>query len=164
MLGAHAERDALAALQPFTVDVRDQLFRPGHERHRHTPRFDRLDGRIDEVHTRRADKARDEARLRVVIQLEWRTALRDAAEALGIRARMTGSDFTTITGARNTKAPRNAQMITLRRAATTLRVRFNTRSLSTPPAVLPTTPDRNTPAENIAELFRSRPRPCMLIT
>ena len=52
-------------------------------------------------------------------------------------------------------------MIMLRRAATTLPVRLRMRSLSTPPAVLPTTPDRNTPAENSAELFRSSPRPCM---
>ena len=50
-----------------------------------------------------------------------------------MHAAITGNDFTTITGARNTSAPRNAPMITLRRAATTLRVRLSTRSLTRRP-------------------------------
>src|SRR3954463_12168754 len=92
MLGAHAKRDGLAALQATAIHVSGQLLVLSSERDRHFAWFYRVDDTVDKVHARRADKARDEPRIRVVIQLERRASLRDAAEALGIGARVQQHD------------------------------------------------------------------------
>ncbi len=84
MFRAHAERDGLATLKTLTVDIRNQPFAAVRQRDGHLARIDRIDDRIDEIHSRRADETRHKARFRMVIQLERRAGLRDAAEALSI--------------------------------------------------------------------------------
>jgi hypothetical protein len=93
MFGADAERDGCARRERGAVARQRERFAGGHERDGRAPGVAGDDDGRQEVHPRRADEAGDEAAGRMVIEVERRADLRDAAVPRGVGARVQQHDL-----------------------------------------------------------------------